>query len=52
MVKRALVLAMALLAFGVTAAMAASPHFKHDGSPGHFERIVVVDNLQRATRRL
>lgn len=33
MVKRALVLAMALLAFGATAAVAASPHFKHGGSP-------------------
>jgi hypothetical protein len=33
MVKRALVLAMALLAFGATAAVAASAHFKHGGSP-------------------
>jgi hypothetical protein len=33
MVKRALLLALALLAFSATAALAASPHFKHGGSP-------------------
>src|SRR4051812_41124432 len=33
MVKRVIVLAVALLAFGATAALAASPHFKHGGSP-------------------
>src|SRR5947208_831746 len=33
MVKRAFVLAMALLALSATAAFAASPHFKHGGSP-------------------
>jgi hypothetical protein len=33
MVKRALVLAVTLFAFSATAALAASPHFKHGGSP-------------------
>ncbi len=33
MVKRALILAMALLAFSSTAAFGASAHFKHGGSP-------------------
>src|SRR3954452_22025422 len=33
MVKRAIVLAVALLALSATAALAASPHFKHGGSP-------------------
>jgi hypothetical protein len=33
MVKRALILAMALLAFNATAAFASSAHFKHGGSP-------------------
>lgn len=33
MVKRALILAMALLAFSATAAFGASAHFKHGGTP-------------------
>jgi hypothetical protein len=33
MVKRALILAVALLALSSTVALAASPHFKHGGSP-------------------